>query len=83
MIDTLATAQTLTKSGIERAHAEAITAAVNQASEQGVTLVELDVKLSALELRMVKWLFGVVLAVGLGIAGLQTAVMFGMMRSFH
>ena len=75
MIDTLATAQTLTKSGIERAHAEAITAAVNQASDQGVTLGELDVQLSALELRMVRWLIGAV--------GLQTALVFGIVRFFH
>ena len=56
----------------------AISAAVNQASEQ---VTRADV--CALELRMVRWLIGVVLGVVLAVAGLQTAVMFGMMRSFH
>ena len=70
MIDTLATAQTLTKSGIERAHAEAITAAVNQASEQ-VTRSDL----SALEVRLVKWIIVV--------AGVQMAGVFGIIRFIH
>ena len=70
MIDTLATAQTLTKSGIERAHAEAITTAVNQASEQ-VTRSDL----SALEVRLVKWIIVV--------AGVQMAGVFGIIRFIH
>ena len=78
MIDTLATAQTLTKAGIEPSHAEAISTAVNQASEQ-VTLSQLDAKLSALEVRMVRWTIAAVLST----VGLQTALVFGIVRFFH
>ena len=74
MIDTLATAQTLTQSGIERAHAEAITAAVKQASEQ-VTRSDI----SALEVRLVKWTIAAVIST----VGLQTALVFGIVRFFH
>ena len=74
MIDTLATAQTLTKSGIERAHAEAITTAVKQASEQ-VTRSDI----SALEVRLVKWTIAAVIST----VGLQTALVFGIVRFFH
>ena len=70
MIDTLATAQTLTKAGIEPDHADAITAAVNQASEQ-VTRSDL----SALEVRLVKWIIVV--------AGVQMAGVFGIIRFIH
>ena len=95
MIDTLATAQTLTKAGLQRAHAEAITTAVNQASEQVTRgdLSALEVRLAAqdqvtrtdiaalgtdiaaLEVRFVKWT--------IAIAGLQTALVFGIVRFFH
>ena len=74
MIDTLATAQTLTKAGIEAAHAEAITTAVNQSSEQ-VTRSDI----SALEVRLVKWTIAAVIST----VGLQTALVFGIVRFFH
>ena len=70
MFDTLATAQTLKEAGIEPSHAEAITTAVNQSSEQ-VTRADL----CSLEVRLVKWIIIV--------AGLQTAVVFGIIRFFH
>ena len=74
MIDTLATAQTLTKAGIEHTHAEAIAAAVKQASEQ-VTRSDI----SALEVRLVKWTIAAVIST----VGLQTALVFGIVRFFH
>ena len=78
MFDTLATAQTLTKAGIERAHAEAISTAVNQTSEL-VTRSHLDAKISALEVRLIKW----TIAVGISIVGSLAALMFGIVRFLH
>ena len=78
MIDTLATAQALTKAGIERSQAEAITTAVNQLSEQ-VTRSDI----SALELRLIKWGIALAVSLAVGIVGLQTALVFGIVRFFH
>ena len=56
MLDTHAIARTLTDAGINPKHADAITAAVRQAADQGehVTRAELRAELVSLELRLVK-----------------------------
>ena len=57
-------ARTLTDAGIDPKHADAITAAVRQAADQGehVTRAELRAELVSLELRLVKWIVGAALA---------------------
>ena len=74
MLDTHAIARTLTDAGIDPKHADAITAAVRQAADQGehVTRAELRAELVSLELRLVKWIVGAALAgAGLVIAVLR------------
>ena len=73
MLDTHAIARTLTDAGIDPKHADAITAAVRQAADQGehVTRAELRAELVSLELRLVKWIVGAALAC----AGLVIAVL--------
>ncbi len=74
MLDTHAIARTSTDAGIDPKHADAITAAVRQAADQGehVTRAELRAELVSLELRLVKWIVGAALAgAGLVIAAVR------------
>ena len=77
MIDTHEIARELTAAGIDPAHADAITNAVRRAAEHdaaGIDVNALATKadLAALELRLVKWMIGVVFAgAGLTIAALR------------
>ena len=77
MIDTHEIARELTAAGIDPAHADAITNAVRRAAEHdasGIDVKTLATKadLAALELRLVKWMIGVVFAgAGLTIAALR------------
>ena len=77
MLDTHEIARELTAAGIAPAHADAITNAVRRAAEHdasGIDVKTLATKadLAALELRLVKWMIGVVFAgVGLAIAALR------------
>jgi len=72
MFDTHAIARSLTDAELTPAQADAITAAVRQAAEQGdhVTPDMLDARLAALEMRLVKW------TVGTGIAVAGTVIAF-------
>ena len=77
MLDTHEIARELTAAGIAPAHADAITNAVRRAAEHdasGIDVKTLATKadLAALELRLVKWMIGVVFAgAGLTIAALR------------
>ena len=77
MLDTHAIARELTAAGIEPDHADAITNAVRRAAEHDasgfdVNLVATKADLTALELRLVKWMIGIVFAgAGLVIAALR------------
>ena len=77
MLDTRAIARRLTDSGVDPDHADAITDAVRIAAEHdaaGIDVSSLATKadLSALELRLVKWMIGTVFAgAGLVIAALR------------
>ncbi len=71
MFDTHAIARSLTDAELTPAQADAITAAVRQAAEQGdhVTPELLDARLAALELRLIKWIVGT----GIAVAGIVLA----------
>ena len=71
MFDTHAIARSLTDAELTPAQADAITAAVRQAAEQGdlVTVDTLDARLAALELRLIKWTVGT----GIAVAGIVIA----------
>ena len=73
MFDTHAIARSLTDAELTPAQADAITAAVRQAAEQGdhVTPDMLDARLAALELRLIKWTVGT----GVAVAGIVIAVL--------
>ena len=73
MFDTHAIARSLTAAELTPAQADAITAAVRQAAEQGdhVTPDLLDARLAALELRLIKWIIGT----GIAVAGIVIAVL--------
>ena len=78
MLDTLAIARWLTDAGIDRAHADAIAAAVASVAGQGdhVSSAEFRAGLAELENRLIKWVLGIVLTV----AALQTAVLVAALR---
>lgn len=71
MFDTHAIARNLTDAEFTPAQADAITAAVRQAAEQGghVSPDMLDARLAALELRLIKWIVGT----GIAVAGIVIA----------
>ena len=71
MFDTHAIARSLTDAELTSAQADAITAAVRQAAEQGdhVTPDALDARLATLELRLIKWTVGT----GIAVAGIVIA----------
>ncbi len=77
MLDTHEIARELTAAGIAPAHADAITNAVRRAAEHDASgidpnAVATKADLAALELRLVKWMIGVVFAgAGLVIAALR------------
>lgn len=72
MLDTHAIARNLTDAEFTPAQADAITAAVHQAAEQGaqVTPDMLDARIAVLEPRLIKWV------VGTGIAVAGTVIAF-------
>ena len=61
----------MTDAELTPAQADAITAAVRQAAEQGdyVTPATLDARLAAVELRLIKWIVGT----GIAVAGIVIA----------
>ena len=68
-----------------RAHADAIATGIQQAADHGDHVTASDLRaeivtvngtIAALEVRLVKWMIGIVLTV----AGLQTAAMFAILR---
>ncbi len=71
MFDTHAIARSLTDAELTPAQADAITAAVRQAAEQGEPVAPdmLDARLAALELRLIKWTVGT----GIVVAGIVIA----------
>ena len=77
MIDTHEIARELTAAGVDPAHADAITNAVRRAAEHDASGIDVNAlatkaDLAALELRLVKWMIGVVFAgAGLTIAALR------------
>ena len=77
MLDTHEIARELIAAGIEPDHADAITKAVRRAAEHDATGIDANTlatkaDLTALELRLVKWMVGIVLAgAGLVIATLR------------
>ena len=77
MIDTHEIARELTAAGVDPAHADAITNAVRRAAEHDASGIDVNAlatkaDLAALELRLVKWMIGVVFAgAGLTIAPLR------------
>ena len=77
MLDTHEIARELTAAGIPPDHADAITKAVRRAAEHDASGVDVNAlatkaDLSALELRLVKWMIGVVFAgAGLVVAALR------------
>ena len=77
MLDTHEIARELTAAGIDPDHADAITNAVRQAAEHDASGLDINIvatkaDLTALELRLVKWMIGVVFAgAGLVIAALR------------
>ena len=85
MIDTLTLSRELTKAGLPSAHADAIATGIQQAADHGDHVTASDLRaeivtvngtITALEVRLVKWMIGIVLTV----AGLQTAAMFAILR---
>ena len=71
MLDTLSVARTLAETGIPAAQADAIAHAVQQAAEHGdavtrsdlqAAIAELNARSAELEVRLIKWLIGTVLA---------------------
>ena len=61
MFDTLAVARTLTDAGIDPKHADAVTEAIRQATEQAeyatkTDIAELRAEMAALETRLVRWM---------------------------
>ena len=85
MIDTLTLSRELTKAGIASAHAEAIATGIQQATDHGDHVTAADLRaeiatvngtIAALEVRLVKWMIGIVLAV----ASLQTAAVVAILR---
>ena len=85
MIDTLTLSRELTKAGLPSAHADAIATGIQQAADHGNHVTASDLRaeivtvngtITALEVRLVKWMIGIVLTV----AGLQTAAMFAILR---
>ena len=85
MIDTLTLSRELTKAGLPSAHADAIATGIQQAADHGNHVTASDLRaeivtvngtIAALEVRLVKWMIGIVLTV----AGLQTAAMFAILR---
>ena len=68
----LAIVRESTAAGIERDHADAITAAVRQAADPGnyVTADPFRAALSGLELRLIKWIVGTGVAVTGAVVGL-------------
>ena len=85
MIDTLTLSRELTKAGLPSAHADAIATGIQQAADHGGHVTASDLRaeivtvngtIAALEVRLVKWMIGIVLTV----AGLQTAAMFAILR---
>ena len=77
MLDTHEIARELIAAGIEPEHADAITKAVRRAAEHDATGIDVNMlatktDLTALELRLVKWMIGIVFAgAGLVIAALR------------
>ena len=77
MLDTHEIARELTAAGIHPDHADAITKAVLRAAEHDASGVDVNTlaskaDLTALELRLVKWMIGVALAAaGLAVAALR------------
>lgn len=77
MLDTHEIARELTAAGIDPDHADAITNAVRRAAEHDASGLDINIvatkaDLTALELRLVKWMIGVVFAgAGLVIAALR------------
>ena len=77
MLDTHEIARELTAAGIDPDHADAITKAVRRAAEHDATGLDINTlatkaRLTALELRLVKWMIGVVFAgAGLVVADLR------------
>ncbi|MCY4601087.1 MAG: hypothetical protein OXF27_14350 [Acidobacteria bacterium] len=77
MLDTHEIARELTAAGIQPDHADAITKAVRRAAEHDASGVDVNTlatkaDLTALELRLVKWMIGVAFAAaGLAVAALR------------
>lgn len=77
MLDTHEIARDLTAAGIDPDHADAITRAVRRAAEHiaagiDVNALATEGDLTALELRLVKWMIGIVFAgAGLVVAALR------------
>ena len=72
MLDTHEIARDLTAAGIDPNHADAITSAVRRAAEHDAGTIATKADLTALELRLVKWMIGVVFAgAGVVIAALR------------
>ncbi len=77
MLDTHAIARKLAAAGIEPDHADAITDAVRSAAEHDASGIDVNAlatkaDLTALELRLVKWMIGTVFAgAGLVVAALR------------
>ena len=86
MIDTLTLSRKLDQGRPPvRAHADAIATGIQQAADHGDHVTASDLRaeivtvngtIAALEVRLVKWMIGIVLTV----AGLQTAAMFAILR---
>ena len=85
MIDTLTISRELTKVGIPSAHADAIATGIQQAADHGDHVTASDLRaeiatvngtIAALEVRLVKWMIGIVLTV----ASLQTAAVVAILR---
>ena len=71
MLDTLSVSRTLAETGLTAAQADAIAYAVQQAAEHGdpvtrpdlhTAIAELNARIAELEVRLIKWLIGAVLA---------------------
>lgn len=73
--DTLKTVRELEAAGVEPRHAEAITAAMRDAVTEGVAT---KADIAGLEMRMVKFGFGL----ALGIVAMNTALIVGLLRAF-
>jgi hypothetical protein len=70
--DTHAAVKTLTAAGADPPLAEAVVSVTSQARDASVTRPELDAALSALEVRLVKWMIGALVA--------QTAALAAILR---